>query len=176
MVAIEIIWQSEASGRQSRREFRLLGEVFVLTYVGDVIVDSAWLMVGGNCRRASPELAKAFADALCMQEKSLSLRLLTRGTAYSRSVWLALTKIPCGQVMTYSELAKQVKSGARAVAQACRNNPYPGIIPCHRVVAKTGSGGFMGQNQGAWVDFKQRLLKYERAIGKHQYERLCENH
>lgn len=155
----------------------MLGEAFVLTYVGDVIVDSAWLMARENCRRESAELEKAFEEALCFQEgKPLSLQLLTQGTVYSRSVWLALTKIPFGQVMTYSELAKQLKSGPRAVAQACRNNPYPGIIPCHRVVAKTGSGGFMGQSQGEWVDFKQRLLKYEREIGKRHHERFCENH
>jgi methylated-DNA-[protein]-cysteine S-methyltransferase len=75
-----------------------------------------------------------------------------------------LLNIPCGQVISYLQLAQKISSGPRAVAQACRNNPYAGIIPCHRVVAKAGIGGFMGQSQGPMVQLKRQLLDYEYSV------------
>ena len=133
-----------------------------MTLMGDVIVDTAWQLMGCGLRHnrlASVE--KVIQDLFNPKGNDVQVRLLRRGSAFSRAVWAALTEIPMGKVMTYSDLASKLNSGPRAVAQACRNNPYPGIIPCHRVVSKVGVGGFMGHDQGGWVEFKRRLLNYE---------------
>ncbi len=88
----------------------------------------------------------------------LPLRL--HGTPYQQRVWQAIAAIPVGQVLTYQALAQQLGSGARAVANACGANHLPLLIPCHRVLAKSGLGGFMcGHPQGKLI--KTALLKHE---------------
>lgn len=83
------------------------------------------------------------------------------GTEFQRRVWQALRQIPSGSTVTYGALAKRLDSSARAVGNACRNNPIPLLVPCHRVVAAHGIGGFMGQRQGEEVSIKQALLQHE---------------
>lgn len=91
---------------------------------------------------------------------SLDIPVLPQGTAFQQRVWQAIAAIPVGQVRTYSQLAAQIGSGPRAVANACGANPLPILIPCHRVVAKHGLGGFMqGKHNGLLI--KQWLLKHE---------------
>jgi methylated-DNA-[protein]-cysteine S-methyltransferase len=90
---------------------------------------------------------------------SLPLRL--GGTNYARRVWNALAAIPPGQVETYGSLARQLGSGPRAVAGGCRANPFPIIIPCHRVVSAHGLGGYSGKLSGPWLDIKRWLLRHE---------------
>ena len=94
----------------------------------------------------------------------LTVELKKQGTEFGNRVWNELCKIPFGQTITYSELANRVDSGARAVANACRKNPFPGIIPCHRVVSVSGIGGFMGQSQGEFIEIKRRLIEYEALV------------
>jgi methylated-DNA-[protein]-cysteine S-methyltransferase len=60
-------------------------------------------------------------------------------------------------------LAAGLKSAAQAVGQACGANPIPIIIPCHRVVGKTGLGGFMRHASGDPLDIKRWLLAHEAA-------------
>lgn len=166
-MAIRIYWQDEASGSQTQLSIPLLGQGFMLASVGDVIVDTTWLLSTDSHQPIDSDWAAKIERCLLnFDEHPLEFKLLTQGTPYSRAVWKALTEIPPGQVLTYSELAGKLNSGPRAVAQACRNNPYPGIIPCHRVVSKSGIGGFMGQGQGDWVEFKRQLLLYERNIAQ----------
>lgn len=89
-----------------------------------------------------------------------NLPLVVKGTAFQRRVWQAISNIPCGRVLTYGELAAHIGSGPRAVANACGANNLPLVIPCHRVVAKSGLGGFMqGSAEGAKI--KTWLLKHE---------------
>lgn len=90
--------------------------------------------------------------------------LKTTGTPFQRKVWSALKKIPAGEVVTYGDLAKRLKTSPRAVGNACRNNPIPVVIPCHRVVSKTGLGGYAGSTSGDLFKIKQWLLKHESAI------------
>ena len=68
------------------------------------------------------------------------------GTPFQQSVWRAMTKIGYGQTASYSDLAKEIgkPKALRAVAAACGANPIGVIIPCHRVVAKNGIGGYTG--------------------------------
>jgi len=90
-----------------------------------------------------------------------SLPLLTSGTPFQQRVWQALQAIPYGQVLSYGALAKQLGSSARAIGGACRANPIPVIIPCHRVVAAHDIGGFSGDRYGGKVIIKQWLLAHE---------------
>lgn len=66
-----------------------------------------------------------------------------QGTPFQLSVWKALTKIPKGQTESYSSLASKigVPGAARAVGTACKLNPIPLLIPCHRVIKQDGSIG-----------------------------------
>lgn len=83
------------------------------------------------------------------------------GTEFQRSVWKILRAIPAGQVKTYGEVAKKLNSSARAVGNACRANPIPLLVPCHRVVAQNGIGGFSGKRHGLTVERKRWLLRHE---------------
>ena len=91
----------------------------------------------------------------------LSFKLL--GTPFQQSVWQALLEIPLGQTLTYGGLAKKLNTSARAIGNACRNNPLPLIIPCHRIVAANGLGGYCGAVSGDPIQNKCWLLKREGA-------------
>lgn len=91
----------------------------------------------------------------------LPVSLHAVGTPYQQQVWSALQTIPPGDVCTYGELARRIGSAPRAVGQACRRNPIPIIIPCHRVVARAGAGGYSGATEGAELAIKRWLLAHE---------------
>lgn len=91
----------------------------------------------------------------------LELDLELDGTPFQRRVWLALRDIPPGRTLTYGELAQRIGSGARAVGNACRANPCPLVVPCHRVVAAKGLGGFAGERSGRKLEIKRWLLHHE---------------
>ncbi|MBI3576177.1 MAG: methylated-DNA--[protein]-cysteine S-methyltransferase [Gammaproteobacteria bacterium] len=90
------------------------------------------------------------------------LPLETGGSDFQRRVWRAMQRIPAGKVLSYGELARKLKTGPRAVGNACRANPIPIVIPCHRVVAANGKGGFMGKTSGRALAIKDWLLTHER--------------
>ena len=92
---------------------------------------------------------------------SANIPLQLSGTEFQQRVWRSLLAIPAGDVLTYGELAGELKSSARAVGQACRRNPTPVVVPCHRVVAASGLGGFAGVTAGAMSDIKRWLLHHE---------------
>jgi len=82
-------------------------------------------------------------------------------TPFQNRVWNELKKIPCGKVVTYGELAKKLGTSARAVGNACRQNPVPVVVPCHRVVSATGIGGYAGDTGGDLLKIKSWLLRHE---------------
>lgn len=84
------------------------------------------------------------------------------GTAFQKKVWQAILDIPYGQTRTYSDLAVQLQSHPRAIGQACGKNPLPIIIPCHRVVAKQGLGGFALSSDDSHLNVKKYLLALEK--------------
>lgn len=84
-------------------------------------------------------------------------------TPFQLRVLKALQKIPAGQSRSYGDIAAELNTSARAVGNACRINPIPIIIPCHRVVAKNSLGGYFGETDGVNVDRKVFLLSHERA-------------
>lgn len=84
---------------------------------------------------------------------------LSEGTAFQQKVWRTLRDIPYGQTWTYADIARKIgkPKSSRAVGDACRKNPVPIILPCHRVIGSNGSmTGF-----GGGVNLKKRLLKLE---------------
>lgn len=89
-----------------------------------------------------------------------NLPIVYKGTPFQRRVWQAISAIASGRVATYGEIAQQIGSGPRAVANACGANNLPLVIPCHRVVAKNGIGGYMNGDKDG-VKIKQWLLKHE---------------
>ena len=91
----------------------------------------------------------------------LDVPLRLSATAHQSKVWQALRVIPRGSALTYGALAQQLASSPRAVGGACGDNPIPLFIPCHRVVAKNGFGGFMHHANGAPLNIKEWLLHHE---------------
>jgi methylated-DNA-[protein]-cysteine S-methyltransferase len=93
------------------------------------------------------------------------LQLRPSGTAFQRRVWAQIAAIPPGRTDTYGQLAKMLKNAPRAVGQACGANPFPLVVPCHRVVATGGGlGGFSRQGGGFLLDVKRWLLKHEHSL------------
>jgi methylated-DNA-[protein]-cysteine S-methyltransferase len=92
--------------------------------------------------------------------RTFTLPIAADGTAFAQRVWRALLEIPYGDTASYGEIATLigVPGASRAVGSACRRNPLPIFIPCHRVVCSDGGiGGYLGG-----TEIKQRLLDLER--------------
>lgn len=94
-------------------------------------------------------------------DRPFDLPLATRGTPFQRRVWNAIAAIPRGRSRSYGALATELGSAARAVGQACGANPFPLVIPCHRVASARGIGGFAGATGGYLLDAKRWLLDFE---------------
>lgn len=93
---------------------------------------------------------------------AFSLPLAPAGTPFQRRVWAQIGTIPRGATRTYGEIAHALKSAPRAVGGACGANPYPLVVPCHRVVAAGGGlGGFDRERSGLLLDIKRWLLAHE---------------
>ena len=126
-----------------------------------------FLPASENQQRASSALAKTVCEQLLRYfecpEVQFSLPLNTSGTPHQQKVWQAMSAIPCGQTRSYGELAAELHSSAQAVGQACGANPIPIIVPCHRVVGRSGLGGFMRHASGTSLDIKRWLLAHEAA-------------
>lgn len=106
-------------------------------------------------REARRQLDAFFDGDLC----EFNLPLAPAGTPYRQRVWEALLRIPFGRTVSYAELAAAVGGSARSIGQANRCNPIPIVIPCHRVVGRTGIGGYSG---GEGLEVKRHLLALER--------------
>lgn len=106
--------------------------------------------------RCADEISAYFRGEI----SKFSVKFKIEGSDFEKSVYEALLKIPYGEVLTYKQLAKIINrpKAYRAVGNANAKNKIPIIIPCHRVVASNGIGGYSG---GLWR--KSRLLKLEKA-------------
>ena len=153
------------------------GAFYILKHQ-DGAIETGWLeMAGAMGRLSESELAEAHRDDSI--ENDLAQRLLMAfhghevdftdfeippGTAFQRACWRATRSIPRGKTCSYAQLANDAgyPGAARAVGQAMRRNPLPMVVPCHRVVATSGLGGFGGKDStGCFTLIKERLLMAE---------------
>lgn len=99
---------------------------------------------------------------------NFNLPIKTEGTDFQKKVWEELLKIPFGELTTYSKIANKLclKNGSRTVGNAISKNPLPILIPCHRVVGKSGNlTGYLGG-----IDKKRFLLKLEGHANQRQLQ------
>ncbi|MFK7794631.1 MAG: methylated-DNA--[protein]-cysteine S-methyltransferase [Gammaproteobacteria bacterium] len=96
-----------------------------------------------------------------LQRTEFDLPIDIQGTTYQNRVLSEVVKISYGESLTYGDIAMAIDSGPRAVGNACRHNPIPIIIPCHRVVKKSGIGGYCGSIVGKEIQQKDWLLQHE---------------
>lgn len=108
------------------------------------------------------EVVRQLSAYLKNPKFSFGLPLAPAGTPFQRRVWEGIAAIPTGKTCTYGELAEAIHSGPRAVGNACGANPYPLVVPCHRVVASGGGlGGFGSGRGGLLLEIKRWLLAHE---------------
>lgn len=98
-----------------------------------------------------------------LRDKIFDIPYEVSGTAFQQKVWHELEAIPYGETRTYGEIARSLKTSARAVGNACRKNPLTLVVPCHRVVSAKGIGGYSGKTAGGMLKIKQWLLEHEKA-------------
>jgi methylated-DNA-[protein]-cysteine S-methyltransferase len=107
--------------------------------------------------------AKQLEHYLRDPDFSFTLPLAAVGSPFQQRVWQAIAAIPRGKVATYGQVARQIASAPRAVGQACGANWFPIVIPCHRVTASGGLGGFSNHDDenGFHLSVKRWLLVHE---------------
>ena len=110
------------------------------------------------------EACKQFDEYFAGERRDFDLPLSPKGTPFQEKVWKQLQEIPYGKTISYAQLAQAVENpkACRAVGSANGKNPISIIIPCHRVVASTGLGGY-----SSGLDIKIQLL---------ELEKFCTNH
>lgn len=119
---------------------------------------------GGNLtegplhRQLSAEMAAYFAGEL----QQFQTPLAPRGSGFQQRFYAALCAIPFGETRTYGDLARDLGVSAQAIGQACGANPIAILIPCHRVLASDGLGGYSGVGG---IEAKVALLRLEGAAG-----------
>ena len=119
-------------------------------------------VVPGNALAA--EAVRQLQAYLADSDFDFGLPLRSSGTPFQRRVWAQIAAIPKHQTRSYGELAMALHNAPRAVGQACGANPFPLIVPCHRVIAAGGGlGGFARQRGGFLLEVKRWLLAHERS-------------
>jgi len=105
------------------------------------------------------DVEKQISEYFNGKRQSFNLPLNPKGTKFQKAVWFSCAKIEFGQTKTYKQIAEDIDNpdSQRACGQALSKNPIPIIIPCHRVVASNGLGGF-----GLGIDMKTKLLSLEK--------------
>jgi methylated-DNA-[protein]-cysteine S-methyltransferase len=129
------------------------------------LVEIRYLPLGSEKIAPKNPLAKKAAEQLERYRGNpdtvFDLPLLIEGSPLQRGVWDAMCAIPRGRTRTYGELARELGADARAIGQCCGDNRLPIVIPCHRVVAADGIGGFSHTSEGYLIEVKRWLLAHE---------------
>lgn len=133
---------------------------FTITEENGAITGATWGGTGNDdtpvLHQAETQVAAYFAGTL----QDFALPLHIKASQFQRDVCAAMQAIPFGDTTTYGAIAKALDAPAQAIGQACGANPIALIIPCHRVLAATGLGGFSGTYG---IETKIWLLKHEGA-------------
>lgn len=136
-----------------------------LTLVSDGTAITALQWGEGGTQDTTPELTEALAQLAAYFKGGLTrfdLPLNVAGSEFQRRVCDAMREIPFGDTVTYGDLAARIGASAQAIGTGCGGNPIPVVIPCHRVLAASGLGGYSGQGG---VETKVWLLRHEGAAG-----------
>ena len=157
-----IQWVENCSGVEEVVRLRTPVGQFAITSQQGVVSKTDWEL--GEC--LSPPGEHELERYWLNPDKPINIKLLKQGSLYRNRVWAALCQIPFGETITYSALAKIIGSSARAVGNACRDNPYALFIPCHRVISVSGIGGYCGQTEGDLMAIKYKLLELEASLKK----------
>jgi len=110
-------------------------------------------------RDAIAEFEKYFSDS----GHRFGIPLASVGSDFQRTAWNRIAAIPPGDTLTYGALAEMLSTSPRAIGLACRTNPWPIVIPCHRVVGQKGLTGYAGRTRGRAIDAKRWLLDHEKS-------------
>lgn len=111
------------------------------------------------------EACRQLAAYLADPKAGFDLPLKGGGSDFQRRVWKSIAAIPGGRTLTYGAIARRLESAPRAVGQACGRNPFPVVVPCHRVVGVNGGlGGFANARGGYLLEAKRWLLRHEGAL------------
>lgn len=124
-------------------------------------LDHGQLKVDGEADEIIEQAILALDEYFANTETSDLPPIKMHGTPFQKKVWAHLKTIPAGKPQTYGEVAKKLGTHPRAVGGACRANPVVLLVPCHRVVAASGDGGFAGSADGEWPRIKHWLLQHE---------------
>lgn len=176
-------------GRGEQIAYTTAPSPFGWIVVGSTPRGLCWLALGATSKEAEASLRDEFPEATLRRDPSLSKlvdealasvragsdlvqsqgrveRLDLRGTVFQLRVWQAIRQIPRGQTRTYSQLAREMgdPKSTRAVARACATNRVALLVPCHRVVAASGS--LTGYRWG--VERKRQLLEAESPVPRGQ--------
>ena len=108
------------------------------------------------------QLCEEVAGYFAGTRVQFTVPLAPRGSAFQQRFYTALCAIPYGETRTYGDLAKSLNVSAQAIGQACGANPIAVLIPCHRVLAANGLGGYSGEGG---IEAKVALLRLEGAAG-----------
>jgi methylated-DNA-[protein]-cysteine S-methyltransferase len=143
------------------------GVVGVRTTGGEMIAEIVFLpRSAGALVPADPVAERACAQVeryVHDPDFRFDLPLAEIGTSFQRRVWAKIAAIESGRTRSYGELARELRSAPRAVGQACGANPLPLVVPCHRVLAANGIGGFAHHEGGFHLSVKRWLLAHEGA-------------
>ncbi len=137
-----------------------------LQFKGDKLIKIAYLdkaITTKNTSLVIGQVKDKITDYINPKSNKKTIRIATQldVSPFQEKVLKQLHKIPYGETRSYGEIAKILNTSARAVGNACRNNPLPIIIPCHRVVAANGIGGYDGARSGKLLKVKRALLALE---------------
>lgn len=146
-------------------KFRTPFAVLGVRTIGSRVTDIDYLPVGV----ATLAPLNALAERACQQigryledpEFRFDLPFDYDGTPFQCNVWRRICEIPAGRTQTYAEIARALRTAPRPVGGACGANRMPLVIPCHRVLAANGLGGFMRSGGEQGLDVKRWLLRHE---------------
>lgn len=133
--------------------------------LGERVADIDYLPLGVATLAPLNELAETVCRQVAryLEDPEFRFRLPFRfdGTAFQSKVWRRISAIPTGHTLTYNDIARMLRTAPRPVGGACGANRLPIVIPCHRVVAASGLGGFMRGSGEQALDIKRWLLRHE---------------
>ncbi len=151
-----------------------IGNLYILSEEGFIVsvdigdekfnkLKDEYIKKGIDIKRSKEDLKEAISqidDYFNGKRKVFDLNIRIEGTEFQKSVYREMLKIPYGETLYYSDIAKNINNpkSVRAIGQASKSNRIPIIIPCHRVVGKNNIGGYMGNHS----DLKEILLNLER--------------